>query len=78
MTAVERIPRGPLALLFVLEEGPQMAEGGETAHEAEAQDRQVLVRFEGITKRFGAVTAVDNLSLDIRQGEFFALLGPSG
>jgi putrescine transport system ATP-binding protein len=37
-----------------------------------------LVRFETISKRFGGVTAVDQLSLDIYQGEFFALLGPSG
>jgi len=37
-----------------------------------------LVRFEGVTKRFGALTAVDGLSLDIARGEFFALLGPSG
>ena len=37
-----------------------------------------LVRFEGVTKRFGDVVAVDDLSLEIRAGEFFALLGPSG
>jgi putrescine transport system ATP-binding protein len=37
-----------------------------------------LVRFEAVTKRFGGVTAVDRLSLDIYEGEFFALLGPSG
>ena len=37
-----------------------------------------LVRFESISKSFGGVTAVDQLSLDIYQGEFFALLGPSG
>src|SRR5262245_30940763 len=37
-----------------------------------------LVRFENISKRFGGVTAIDRLSLDIYQGEFFALLGPSG
>jgi putrescine transport system ATP-binding protein len=37
-----------------------------------------LVRFDKISKRFGGVTAVDQLSLDIYQGEFFALLGPSG
>ena len=37
-----------------------------------------LVRFEGVSKRFGEVTAVDGVSLDIAQGEFFALLGPSG
>lgn len=37
-----------------------------------------LVRFENVTKRFGGETAVDAVSLDIYQGEFFALLGPSG
>src|SRR3977135_4632409 len=37
-----------------------------------------LVRFDGVSKRFGGVTAVDALTLDIYEGEFFALLGPSG
>jgi len=37
-----------------------------------------LLRIEGVGKRFGGYAAVDNLSLDIYQGEFFALLGPSG
>jgi len=37
-----------------------------------------LVTFERITKRFGDFTAVDGLSLDIHEREFFALLGPSG
>jgi putrescine transport system ATP-binding protein len=37
-----------------------------------------LVRFDKVSKRFGAATAVDTLSLDIFAGEFFALLGPSG
>ena len=37
-----------------------------------------LVRFEHVSKRFGALTAVDDVTLDIAQGEFFALLGPSG
>ena len=37
-----------------------------------------LLRVASVTKRFGGVVAVDNLSLDIRAGEFFALLGPSG
>jgi putrescine transport system ATP-binding protein len=37
-----------------------------------------LVRFETVTKRFSGVSAVSALSLDIFQGEFFALLGPSG
>ena len=37
-----------------------------------------LVRFEAVRKQFAGVTAVDGVSLDIYQGEFFALLGPSG
>ena len=37
-----------------------------------------LLRIDGVAKRFGTVRAVDRLSLDIRRGEFFALLGPSG
>src|SRR3954451_19762427 len=41
-------------------------------------DVEPLVRFERVSKRFGAQTAVDDLTLDIAQGEFFALLGPSG
>ena len=37
-----------------------------------------LLRIETVVKKFGAFKAVDRLSLDIKAGEFFALLGPSG
>jgi putrescine transport system ATP-binding protein len=37
-----------------------------------------LLRIESVAKSFGSFRAVDRLSLDIRVGEFFALLGPSG
>jgi putrescine transport system ATP-binding protein len=37
-----------------------------------------LLRIEGVVKTFGGFRAVDGVSLDIRAGEFFALLGPSG
>jgi putrescine transport system ATP-binding protein len=37
-----------------------------------------LLRIEGVVKKFGSFRAVDGVSLDIRAGEFFALLGPSG
>jgi putrescine transport system ATP-binding protein len=37
-----------------------------------------LLRIDAVVKKFGPLRAVDRLSLDIRAGEFFALLGPSG
>jgi putrescine transport system ATP-binding protein len=37
-----------------------------------------LVRFDAVSKHFGAVAGVDRVSLDIFEREFFALLGPSG
>ena len=36
------------------------------------------VELKGLTKSFGKVTAVNNMSLEIEQGEFLVLLGPSG
>ena len=36
------------------------------------------VRLEGVTKRFGSLVAVDNVSFEVEAGEFFVLLGPSG
>jgi iron(III) transport system ATP-binding protein len=36
------------------------------------------VQLTQITKRFGAVRAIDGISLAIEEGEFFTLLGPSG
>ena len=38
----------------------------------------VGVTIQGLKKRFGAVSAVDDVDLDIRPGEFLVLLGPSG
>ena len=47
----------------------------EGAHAAHSDSVVVLDR---VVKRFGAVVAVDRLTLEIRRGEFFSMLGPSG
>ena len=49
--------------------------GGVTAATA---NRRAGVEARGVSKRFGDVTALDDVSLDIEEGDFFALLGPSG
>jgi ABC-2 type transport system ATP-binding protein len=37
-----------------------------------------MIRIQGLTKRFGALTAVDHLNLEIGRGEIFGLVGPDG
>jgi spermidine/putrescine transport system ATP-binding protein len=42
------------------------------------EERPAAIGLVGVTKRFGRVSAVDDVSLEIGEGEFFSLLGPSG
>ena len=37
-----------------------------------------MIRTEGLTKRFGGLVAVDDLDLDVREGDLFGFLGPNG
>ena len=37
-----------------------------------------IIRFEGVTKKYGSETALDNLSFEVKAGEFYGFLGPNG
>ena len=39
---------------------------------------EVLVRLQGVRKRYGTTVALDGVDLEVHRGEFFSLLGPSG
>ncbi|MDE1972138.1 MAG: ABC transporter ATP-binding protein [Hyphomicrobiales bacterium] len=75
-----RLPR------FALEKRAGSSPAAESTIAASKQDfapwadpnSRPLLRIEALTRRFGGTAVVDQLSLDIYQGEFFALLGPSG
>ncbi len=55
-----------------IKERPEVGDAGRDV------ERSVAVELSGVTKRFGEFVAVDDLTLDIYEGEFFSLLGPSG
>lgn len=42
------------------------------------EDREEVIRTEGLTKRFGDFTAVDHISFSVRKGEIFGFLGANG
>jgi spermidine/putrescine transport system ATP-binding protein len=66
--------------MWKVQEGKELEERRTTERPQEARNaaRGVAVELSEVTKRFGEFTAVDDLTLEIREGEFFSLLGPSG
>lgn len=38
----------------------------------------MILRLEGVTKRFGGILAVDDVSFSVREGEIFGIIGPNG
>ena len=43
-----------------------------------SDDFEIAIRVRGLTVRFGAVTVLENLDLDVRRGEILGFVGPSG
>ena len=41
-------------------------------------DKEILIKFVNLTKRFGDFTAVSNVNLEIKRGEIVGFLGPNG
>jgi len=54
-----------------------LADGG-SGKDARAPSGAPALRFEGLTKRFGDVVAVDDLTLEVRRAQVFGFLGPNG
>jgi ABC-2 type transport system ATP-binding protein len=47
-------------------------------HSHKVQNKEVIIRTVDLSKQFGNLKAVDNISFDIHKGEIFGLLGPNG
>ena len=49
-----------------------------STHPLAAQSGEAVVQVQQLLKKFGAFTAVDRISFEVRRGEIFGLLGPNG
>ncbi|GHV90331.1 ABC transporter ATP-binding protein [Spirochaetia bacterium] len=52
--------------------------GGAAPHPIHPVDRQISLRFDGVSFSYGPVKVLENASFHIHQGEFIALVGPNG
>jgi ABC-2 type transport system ATP-binding protein len=58
--------------------GTSTTEAASTAPQPQPPDTAAALSLRGITKRFGATTAVDGIDLDVPRGSFYGLVGPNG
>src|SRR5205085_11567799 len=66
------------ALFFLCEAGQDNRAKSKLPLQSRREQNMAFLELEGIAKYFGRTTAVDHISLSIKQGEFLTLLGPSG
>ncbi|MEY2450041.1 MAG: hypothetical protein QOH79_3517 [Acidimicrobiaceae bacterium] len=74
------LERGDI-LRSVFLEGAASMKSDATAARAEAKsldDQPTVLEVNGLTKRFGGITAVDDVTFELRQGEILGLIGPNG
>ena len=59
-------------------EGPSPIAGEQAATGEGRRDPEAAIQLTGVVKRYGAVEALAGLTLDVRRGEMFGLIGPDG
>jgi ABC-type branched-subunit amino acid transport system ATPase component/sugar phosphate permease len=54
------------------------ADGSDGSDGADGDERRVVLEVRGVSRRFGGVRALDDVSFDVRQGEIVGFIGPNG